>query len=491
MSTSKESLLPYANLYRSTVSRKWFKLACVLIVASFLLLALFYNRDLEGSQTGWQTTTSPAEGSLLELELHSPVHEEEPEPQKQNAVVEQEQDSLDPLVVLKGAPTTHFRDNLRPDVKYISSWPDAGWTNDVMTYANLIYLGLITERVPILPMFYPSHIGYDKQPIAFSDVFDIDRMRKSIGKPIVEWKDVKDPKSEALDTLGCWNIWETVQNQSPEPRHSNSLAHLKLDISYTKTPDWVKSFRQWPHDTHTSFWTLARFAFPETRDSNLVTPRPSPNNQVSLPPDDHLLCFDYLYYVCADQPFEWDTDYSPSWRYVARYMYWTSSLQNLADQYVRRTFGVAYSDPTPPYITVHVRHGDFANNCILDYKIPVEDCFAKIPVYARRVEEVKAEILEKRGIVVNHVIMTSDERDEGWWKEVEEQGWLAVDHSQTKELYGDWYPILIDAVIQSGGVGFVGTYGSTMSILAKRRVMEWHDGASRMVRWGTPNADDH
>jgi len=72
--------------------------------------------------------------------------------------------------------------------------------------ANLVYLELITERVPIIPMFYPSHIGYDRPPIAFGDVFDVVRMRKLIGKPIVEWRDVKDPTSEALDTLGCWNV---------------------------------------------------------------------------------------------------------------------------------------------------------------------------------------------------------------------------------------------------------------------------------------------
>jgi len=68
----------------------------------------------------------------------------------------------------------------------------------------------------------------------------------------------------------------------------------------------------------------------------------------------------------------------------------------------------------------------------------LEDCFAKTSAYARRVQEVKTEILEKKGIAVEHVIMTSDERDESWWKEVEEQGWLKVNHSRTEELYGDW-----------------------------------------------------
>lgn len=53
------------------------------------------------------------------------------------------------------------------------------------------------------------------------------------------------------------------------------------------------------------------------------------------------------------------------------------------------------------------------------------------------------------------------------------------------------YPVLIDAVIQSSGVGFIGTDRSTMSVLARRRVESWQDGAVRIVKWGKPDADDH
>ena len=55
----------------------------------------------------------------------------------------------------------------------------------------------------------------------------------------------------------------------------------------------------------------------------------------------------------------------------------------------------------------------------------------------------------------------------------------------------DRYPVLIDAVIQSGGAGFVGTDRSTMTILARRRVQSWRDGVTRIVKWGTPEADNH
>ena len=53
------------------------------------------------------------------------------------------------------------------------------------------------------------------------------------------------------------------------------------------------------------------------------------------------------------------------------------------------------------------------------------------------------------------------------------------------------YPVILDAAIQSLGLGFVGTEHSTFSILSKRRVQDWHGGASRMVKWGFKDADAH
>jgi len=87
------------------------------------------------------------------------------------------------------------------------------------------------------------------------------------------------------------------------------------------------------------------------------------------------------------------------------------------------------------WITIHVRHHDFAAWC---GNVPVQDCFAPLPVIARRVQEVKDELLERKGIKVDHVIMTSDERNATWWQDVADQGWLQIDHSKTVELYGEW-----------------------------------------------------
>ncbi|PPQ78032.1 hypothetical protein CVT25_015577 [Psilocybe cyanescens] len=399
-----------------------------------------------------------------------------------------EPDQLHFQKFVKGAPTNRFRDNLQPNVKYITSWISAGWTNDVMTYINLIYLGLLTKRVPIIGMFTPSHIGGHVPPISFGDVFDVPRLTKAINSPLLEWYQVKNQSSGDFDELGCWSVWEAVQDREQSPRGSSATNMLKLDISYTKAPTWIKVIPRYEHDQHSSFSSLATLGFPEARTDNAGEPRESPQHRVKLPPDDQLLCYDYLYYVCAHQPFEFDFDFSPAWLFVGQHMHWTPKLVALADEYLRKAFGTEENEVTPPWISIHIRHGDFAGWC---GDVPVDDCFAPLSVIARRVEEVKQEILDRKGVVVEHVVMTSDERNATWWEGVTAQGWFGLDHSQTVDLYGDWYPVLIDAIVQSEGLGFVGTDRSTMSILARRRVQSWKDGAGRMVKWGTPGADDH
>ncbi|KAG0702475.1 hypothetical protein DFH29DRAFT_989773 [Suillus ampliporus] len=403
---------------------------------------------------------------------------------------------------VQGPPTQRFRDNLRNDTKYITSWTSAGWStstpanhycttdycyllaNDVMTYGNLIYLALITERIPIIAKFLSSHIDKSAPPFAFGEVIDVPRLSQAIGIPLLEWHEVKDSESQVLDDLGCWSVWESVQRnkQNPHPRGSTSLNRLKLDISWTQTPDWVE-LTPGRRDDHASFWSLAMLGFPDTRPNSLeLTNHPSPQHQV--------LCFDYLYFVGAHHTWEWELDYSPAWRFVGQHMRWNASLERIADAHTRRAMNVPVNEPMPPYISIHIRRGDFGNQC---RDVPLDQCFASLSVIAHRVSEVQEELRTQKGIEVTQVIMTSDERDPEWWSDVRALGWTWVDYAKerTEEIYGKWHPVFIDAIIQSNGAGFVGTRGSTMSTLARRRVQSWHDGPTRLIKWGSAGADNH
>ena len=99
-----------------------------------------------------------------------------------------------------------------------------------MTYINLIYMGIVTDRVPVVAMFTPSHIG--PAPImSFGEVFDVKRFTQESGVPLLEWHEVKDPSSQIVDAIGCWNVWESVQYYEHYPRGSSVPPLLKLGTS--------------------------------------------------------------------------------------------------------------------------------------------------------------------------------------------------------------------------------------------------------------------
>lgn len=65
-------------------------------------------------------------------------------------------------------------------------------------------------------------------------------------------------------------------------------------------PSWIKR-NPLDHDAHASFASLSVLAFPEGRLENAVDPEESPLNLVKLLPDEHLLCYDFLYFVCSQK----------------------------------------------------------------------------------------------------------------------------------------------------------------------------------------------
>ncbi|KAJ7230244.1 hypothetical protein GGX14DRAFT_410216 [Mycena pura] len=307
-------------------------------------------------------------------------------------------DALHPYASLNGPPiiTPSYQENLRDSTKYVTSWGgEAGWTNDVIAIMNLVYLGLITDRVPILPHHTSIHL--DNAPrLPFSDVFDLPRLRRALDKPILD---------SIPDDLGCWSVWSSVQGDEKKPRWSPVPTKLNIDISYTQAPPWIKLFPGLKYDMHCTFWSLAALVLSRTQ------PLPSPQRHLSLP------------------PFECESDYSPVWRDVGQHMRWTASLESLADQYIRQALGAKAKNSIPPFISVHARHSDFTIYC------PRANprCFAPLSAIAKQVEE-------RNRIRVDHVFVTSDERNQMWWDQVAQMGWRTADHGRlkTEEAHGVW-----------------------------------------------------
>ncbi|KAJ7327522.1 hypothetical protein DFH08DRAFT_967951 [Mycena albidolilacea] len=329
-------------------------------------------------------------------------------------------------MVLNGSLTDAFQGN--------------GFTNKAMLLMNLIYLAMLTERVPILPVFNPSHFSGESSDTevvdtTFGEVFDVPRLAKELRMPILEW-------------------WQAAMEHSSGPQYSPTPGKLNIDISWTTAPKWVKLKPDAADEAHAKFTGLMALVFLEQRNRNLRMPSKSPLLGLSLPPNEQLLCFNNLYYTANVEGFKFEPDYSTAWHL---------------------TFGLGVDATIPPYITIHVRHGDFKGAC----HIPLDECFAPLSTIARHVDEVKEELQRLKDITAAHVILMSDETNIT---------------CATAPTYGAWYPVLINMVIQSERKGFVGTDQSTMSLITAHRVKEWHDGVVRSVKWGKwgkVGADNH
>jgi len=263
--------------------------------------------------------------------------------------------------------------------------------------------------------------------------------------------------------------------ENREPRETENPRLLGLNMHYTPVPRGNKMYG--PGDWHLLFGRLLQLAYPSGRNAALKEVKPLKK----IEPDEHMLCFDWLYFTGLDRSFEWEYDYSPEWNLVGKHMHWNPKLEAVADDYLRRHFGVATGQPIPPFISVHARRDDFADGC------PGRNssCLPKYDQLKQRVYEVQFELWKNNGTQVDHVLIMSDEKDALWWAGIGENGWGWVDHKmeQTAERYGLWYEMLLDVVFHSKGSGFIGTDSSTMSLLAERRVKDWNGGQTARLLW--------
>jgi len=329
-------------------------------------------------------------------------------------------------------------------------------------------------------------------------------------RPLLEWKNVKALPSntsiarvppEQREHLGCWS---GRQANDPNPsRVASVVDHLQLDIAYTRVPTEARRDNKERSEEFIEFDRLAPYILP--RYPYRPNPKGFPLLQKSplgseLPPDEKMSCFDHLYYATSSwQVFEWRYSWSPAWGRVATHLRFTDELVDLTRGYLARSFNTT-KDLVPPvrsnfsrldqkihpcafqFIAVHMRRNDFASNCINNHR-PIEECIPSVDVYKAKVDAIRQELLENQNRDVSEILLMSDEIDSSFWQGVKDIGWRRLDHlsEQTQMKYGEWYSPIIDQVAGSMAAGFVGTEGSTFSLVGARRVEDWNNGYSAMI----------
>ncbi|GAA6025703.1 hypothetical protein JCM8202_002703 [Rhodotorula sphaerocarpa] len=427
------------------------------------------------------------------------------------------------LVLQHPEPQTEFFHQVKPGVRYITSMSYGGHANQFVGIYNLLLLAKMTSRVAIIPTLTPLH--FSGAPQNFSLFYDLDRFIRESGIPAVQLSDLKPLVRARSDVapqeqISCWSVLERVAGNANF--NDGSMMVHGMDVRY-----WPLSLAEgpmlWAEDLQAFDYDLgARLAWIKRVNQELLpqqspAPKTRPDGRPlnrhdtlkeqfdpgrSARPSDQVFCLDNTFFI-ASRVFPPAIPSSASleplrsyeeqgWLQAGQHIHFSRHLERLADEYLISLFGLWSARRIPPFISVHIRRGDFEQargltsleafadavqrvRAELDRRMDDPDCWAG-PGHAqqRYFAGVRGEDYA--------VVATTDERmDSEFVRKVrDELGWRVIDHekARTAERFGEWYPTMIDAAVLARGRGFVGTEWSTFSFLAGSRVKFWNGGVT-------------
>ena len=191
--------------------------------------------------------------------------------------------------------------------------------------------------------------------LPFSQIFNLTLLRKDLARPILEWSDIKhnpsptsleSPPNSEREPLGCWS---TRPEYDPQPMRANPLLNnLRLDVSFTRVPRSTRHSPSNPRDDFVIFSKLVPYIFshsPLREHFEFMSPSPSGHR---LPPDEHLSCFDHLYFTTSsDRLFEWEAPWSPAWNLIGKHVRFNDDLVETTKGYLSRAFNVTEGEIPP------------------------------------------------------------------------------------------------------------------------------------------------
>lgn len=214
------------------------------------------------------------------------------------------------------------------------------------------------------PKLTSCRLAYKAGVLPFSDVFNLTNLRSALKSPVVEWSDVKtlspltDPRQKVShpsnedakpEPLGCWSVRQPRLNIPIRVLELETV--LNVDMSFTRVPP-MAFFTNNPNDTYTKFSALAALIQPNyPHPDSLHQPLMEESRLLGLklPPEDHLACFDFLYWVTSGfARYEMEMRWSPAWNTVGTHLTFTESLKDITRGYLRRAMELPEDSTVPP-----------------------------------------------------------------------------------------------------------------------------------------------
>lgn len=416
---------------------------------------------------------------------------------------------------------------LKAGVRYITTMAYGGHANQFISIQKMLFMAKQTSRVAVIPSLIPIHI--DGLATLMSEFYDVDRLVADSAIPAVEFNQLKEIDMTSTkphnERISCWSVQELAighpNGQATSfdihdiwidhwalPPMSRGMGGQDIAFDALKIFDfdaWAR--QQWIEKSRREF--LPQEA-PRALDPSLPADaqpaqKTGRDNMKAgfdpvtfAPPTDQMLCYDNSLFIGpvmfqeaypGSVPLE---DPAPgedtSWMQVGQHIHFNRELEALADDYLVDLFGCGDASRIPPFISIHLRRGDFkefTGFTALDKYISgltrlrerlqrrLDDPFSHRGVFLKNFRH-----FGRRADAYEVVVTTDEQPGTDFWREVEGMGWRIVDHEkrETKERLGPWHMTMLDSAILARGQGFVGTGHSTFSHLAGLRVKYWNGG---------------
>lgn len=403
-------------------------------------------------------------------------------------------------------PLPSFRDNLWEDSAYVTTFPYGGLTNQLLEAFKLVHLGHRLDRTAILPDLTAVHAEGTNTP--FSSFYDLAPFSDAANVTVTEWSKVKMQKIDGpvAESLSCWG-------NRPYPEW-DPLAEYKIRTTFWPPP---KQLTVQAYDSRAlSFPAIEVLVSSDQTEYLQSVQQEVIGSTATLPdiPDQQVLCISNLFYVKNAVRFvhgQVDGRYTieeldptdPIWHDIGRHLHFNKATNKIADDILSYLLGPSYTPPAlrhasiepskklvdagTPFIGVHLRQGDFiqmarAGHPLSAYATAVDLLQARLALLLRPSKHHFNFGSTKKGDKIS-VLFTTDSKEPEFIESLTRLGWTFIDHDKLKTVkrYGGWYPAVIDSLILSRGVGFVGTKQSTFSYVAARRVETWSNGLTSIV----------
>ncbi|GAA5897184.1 hypothetical protein JCM8208_003749 [Rhodotorula glutinis] len=406
------------------------------------------------------------------------------------------------------------------DASFLTGMLFGGQSNQLLALINLLFLGKELGRAVILPPLTGIHFGAG-QHRPFHLVYDLPRFYSLTSVAAIPLSSLKTPgySGNVDERVTCWSLMEKYTGAPNVHAIETGFEEHKVFTDFWAVPPFPRSsegavLEVGPIVDFLSNMT-ARLEWVDTARREYLPQKSVPKGvgpssivakdnvkaffdpQHGVPPtdDDQLMCLDATFYVGDSVPPPPYQQHVPldlwrvgrAWKEVGQHLHWLPEVEEHADEYLMALFSVKRAEDIPPYISVHVRRGDF--------KAFHGNTFTPLSSYVSAVDDIRAQLQARLDLPPSPskpslrafpvppasyaVVATTDEPPgSDLYAELAALGWHVVDHEEqrTVERLGEWYPAMLDGEILSRGQGFVGTQWSTFSMLSGNRVEYWQGG---------------